>query len=74
MRPATVIVRMLQECRSSVYFTYKKERANARSIMSLLMLMAKKNATITVIVDGDDAQQTMDKLQEAFENQFGENK
>ena len=38
------------------------------------MLAASKDALITIVVEGDDedATLTMDKLVEAFENEFGE--
>jgi phosphocarrier protein HPr len=71
-RPATIIAKILQPCRSAVTFAYKKETINARSIMSILMLAATKNSQITIIVDGEDAECTMRLLVEAFENQFGE--
>lgn len=71
-RPATVIARVLQVKKSRVFFTYKKEMINARSIMSVLMLAAPRNAQILITVEGDDAQETLDLLVHAFENQFGE--
>lgn len=71
-RPATIIVKLLQNCKSDVYFTHKKETINAKSILSILMLAARKNSKITITVDGEDANLTMEKLVEAFENQFGE--
>lgn len=71
-RPATMIVKLLQNCKSDVYFTLKKEKVNAKSILSLLMLAARKNSKITIEVDGEDANVTMEKLVEVFENQFGE--
>lgn len=71
-RPATIIAKLLQASKSSVTFTYKKESINARSIMSILMLAASKNSYITITVDGDDAEVVMQKLVDAFENQFGE--
>ncbi|HSW87311.1 MAG TPA: HPr family phosphocarrier protein [Rhabdochlamydiaceae bacterium] len=71
-RPATIIAKLLQTSKSSVYFTYRKETINARSIMSILMLAASKNSHITITVEGEDAETTMKKLVEAFENQFGE--
>lgn len=71
-RPATVIVRLLQNCKSSVFFKYKKESVNAKSILSLLLLAAKRNSRITITVDGEDAEETMEKLEGAFENAFGE--
>lgn len=71
-RPATVIAKLLQGTRSSVNFTYKKETINARSIMSILMLAAPKNAQIIITVEGEDAELTLEKLLEAFETRFGE--
>jgi len=71
-RPATVIVKLLQGSKSSVFFTYKKETINARSIMSVLMLAATKHSLITITVEGEDAKETMNKLIEIFEMKFGE--
>ena len=71
-RPAAAIVKLLQPRKSSVFFTYKNETINARSIMSILMLAAKKNAKITVTVEGEDAETTIEHLFAAFEMEFGE--
>lgn len=71
-RPAASIVKLLQPRKSSVFFTHKNETINARSIMSILMLAAKKNAVIEVVVDGEDADLTMQHLVAAFEMEFGE--
>ena len=71
-RPATIIAKLLQASQCAVSFTYKKETINARSIMSILMLAAHKNSQLLVTVEGEDAETTMSKLIEAFENRFGE--
>jgi phosphocarrier protein HPr len=71
-RPATVIVKLLQNCKSDVTFAYKRETINAKSILSILMLAAKRNSQITVSVEGDDAEDIMLKLVDAFESGFGE--
>lgn len=71
-RPATCIVKLLHNCKANVFFTYKKETINAKSILSILMLALHKNAQITIEVDGDDADETMAKLLNAFETNFGE--
>ena len=71
-RPAAVIVKMLQPLKSSVYFTYKNETINARSIMSILMLAARKNSQIVITTEGDDAEVAMKVMVRAFEEQFGE--
>ncbi len=71
-RPATVIVKMLQSYRSSVTFTYKKETVNARSIMSLLMLAVRKNCSLKVTIEGEDALLVLQELVHIFENRFDE--
>jgi len=71
-RPAAAIVRLLQPHKSSVLFTYRDETINARSIMSILMLAAKKNSQITITIEGEDAEPTMNHLIRAFEEEFGE--
>lgn len=71
-RPAASIVKLLQPRKSSVSFTHKHETINARSIMSILMLAARKNSIIEVTVEGDDAELTMEHLSQAFEMEFGE--
>lgn len=71
-RPATAIVKMLQNVKSDVTFTYKGDTINAKSILSILMLAAKMNTKITVTVEGENAEETMEHLVRAFENQFEE--
>jgi phosphocarrier protein HPr len=71
-RPAASIVKLLQPRKSSVFFTHKNETINARSIMSILMLAAKKNSVIEVTIEGEDAEITMQQLVAAFEMEFGE--
>ena len=73
-RPATAIVKLLQNKKSSCFFTYRKETINARSIMSILMLAARKNSQIAIAIEGVDAEETMHELMDAFENHFGEKK
>ena len=72
VRPATYIVRLLQNFKSKVTLTYKGESINARSIMSIMILAAPKNAKILVDVEGIDACQVLKKLVDAFETQFDE--
>ncbi|MEI6532103.1 MAG: HPr family phosphocarrier protein [Chlamydiota bacterium] len=71
-RPATMIVKMLQNCKSQVSFTLRKEKINPKSIMSILMLAAAKNSRITIEVEGEDAEVVMQNLVAGFESGFGE--
>lgn len=71
-RPAAAIVKLLQPRKSSVHFIYKNETINARSIMSILILAAKKNTQLEIVVEGEDAEVTMAQLVAAFDQEFGE--
>jgi len=71
-RPAAYIVKSLSNIKSEVFFSYHEMTINAKSIMGILMLAARKNARITVTVEGEDATDTMFKITEAFLCQFGE--
>lgn len=71
-RPAAAIVKMLQNSKCSVSFVHKRATINAKSILSILMLAAQRNASITIVVEGEDAHPTMEKLIEGFANKFGE--
>ena len=72
IRPAATIVKILQSYKSLVTFTYNDDTINARSIMSILTLVAKKNSKIVVTVEGIDAKETMKNLVNAFDVSFGE--
>ena len=65
-RPASDITKILKDKKADVFFTYRNERINARSLMGILILAAHKNAIITVTVDGDDAIDVMASLEELF--------
>jgi phosphocarrier protein HPr len=72
MRPSTRIVELLKLRVCDVFFTYKNQTVNARSLTNLLMLGVKKNAEIEVSIEGPDALETMTLLEQAFANGFGE--
>lgn len=71
-RPATAIAKILQGCKSSVHFTYKKDIINAKSIMSILMLAAPKNSQIIITAFGEDAEIILQRLVDGFDTLFGE--
>lgn len=71
-RPATVIVKLLQNAKCNVSFTYKRETINAKSILSILMLAATQHSRITITAEGEDADEVMQKLISAFERGFEE--
>ncbi len=71
-RPATTIVKFLQDYQCDVFFTYNKEKVDAKSVLNLIMLAAGKNAQITITCEGEDAEEAMVGLVTIFQNRFGE--
>jgi phosphocarrier protein len=71
-RPATEIVKLLQKFKSQVSLKYKKDTVNARSILGILMLAVHQNAKLEIIVEGEDAEATLNGLVQAFAVSFGE--
>ncbi|MBS0622727.1 MAG: HPr family phosphocarrier protein [Verrucomicrobia bacterium] len=65
-RPAASLVRLLQGTRSKVVLNYKDYSANGRSVVEILMLAAKKDAKIEVLVDGEDAANVLEMIVSAF--------
>lgn len=72
VRPASTIAKILQKRNAKVLLTYKGETVNARSIMSIMILAAPKNAQLKITAEGSDAEETLKELLFAFENRFGE--
>lgn len=71
-RPASALTKLLQKCNSKVTISYRDKTADARSIISILMLAINKNSELILIIEGEDADETAKRLTRAFENQFGE--
>lgn len=71
-RPATEIVKLLQNCQSEVTFILGLMKINAKNILGILMLAATKNTVINVDIEGEDAAETFHKLKCAFDDKFGE--
>ncbi len=72
VRPATQIAKILQKSKAKVTLTYKGQSVNARSIMSIMILAAPKNAQLKIEVEGSGARLTLEELLSAFTKKFGE--
>lgn len=71
-RPASALTKLLQSSKSKVTISYRDKTADARSIISILMLAITKNSEIVLTIEGEDADETAKRLTRAFESQFGE--
>lgn len=71
-RPAGMIVEITSRSDSEVTFKYQEMTANAKSILNVMMLAAIPGSEVFVQIDGSDEEETMDKLEQLFEDKFHE--
>ncbi|KZE49301.1 serine kinase [Brevibacillus parabrevis] len=69
-RPASVLVNLLNQYRSSVKMIYNDKQANGKSILSVMALGAKTGDEMTFEVEGIDEQETASALQSLFQRNF----
>ncbi len=71
-RAAAQLVQVANRFRSEIHVEKDGMEVNGKSIMGVLTLAAAKGSTITLSVDGEDADQAMLALVKMIENGFGE--
>jgi phosphocarrier protein len=69
-RPAAAITKLLQGCKSTVTLMHRKQTADARSILSILIMGITKNSEVHFKIEGEDADETAKKLTHAFDTEF----
>ena len=72
-RPAKNLVSELNKYLSDVFIEKDGYRINAKSIIGVLTLAALKGTELTVIAEGDDAEEVLDVVERMFEDCLGEN-
>ena len=71
-RAAAKFVTLASSFASDVRLARNGQEVNGKSIMGVMMLAASRGSDITLIVNGDDESQAIDKLSELVEQRFGE--
>jgi phosphocarrier protein len=71
-RAAAQLVQTANRYRAEVHVEKDGMEVNGKSIMGVLTLAAAKGATITIAVEGEDAESAMGALAKLVENGFGE--
>lgn len=69
-RPAATIVGVASKFDSEIIFIKDGVRANAKSIMNILLLAAEPGSHIRVEVDGSDEEKAMEDIRRLFTAQF----
>lgn len=62
-RPAALFVQIANKFNSEIIVSKGKQKVNGKSIMGIMMLEAGAGSKITIVVNGDDAEQAMSELE-----------
>ena len=71
-RPVTRIVQTASRFRCDVELEREGQKANAKSVMGMLLLGCHKGSKVTVRATGADAAQAVTAIGELFAGRFGE--
>lgn len=71
-RAAAQFVQLASSFRSHIEIEKDGQRVNGKSIMGVMMLAANKGSEIILHTEGDDEEESIDKLEELINNRFNE--
>lgn len=71
-RASAKLTQTASQFQSEVWLERSGRRINAKSIMGVMMLAAGKGSTITVDIEGDDADAAMKAILALIADRFGE--
>lgn len=71
-RAATKLVQLVSKYPCEVEMSNGQHRANAKSIMGLLLLCSGQGSTLQAVATGAGAEECLDAVAELFERRFGE--
>ena len=71
-RAAAKFVTLASKFEADIRVRKESREVSGKSIMGVMMLAAANGSTITLIAEGDDAQQAMDELEALVADRFGE--
>jgi len=71
-RAAAQFVQLASSFSSHIEIKKDSRRVNGKSIMGVMMLAAGKGSIITLYVDGEDEEESIQKLEELINNRFNE--
>ncbi len=71
-RPASMIVQAAMKFKSEIQLVKSGTTADAKSIMSVMMLAAACNTTVIIKASGEDEQVAVETIKNLFEQKFNE--
>lgn len=70
-KPASTFVRAACRFHSDISITKDAVKANAKSIMGVIILAVQQGDTVILEADGDDEQEAIDSLSDLINSKFG---
>jgi len=71
-RAAAQFVQLASNYTSHIEIEKDNRRVNGKSIMGVMMLAAAKGSEVILYADGDDAEESINRLEELINNRFNE--
>lgn len=69
-RPATFFIQKANEFKSTVWVSKDERKVNAKSLLGVLSLGITRGTNITIIADGPDQEDAVNKLVELISSNF----
>ena len=71
-RPAAMLVQTASKFKSEIKLKKEDVEANAKSILSVMMLAAETGSFVVIKAEGEDEEQAVETLAKMFKEKFGE--
>ena len=71
-RPAGMIVDITGQAKSDISIVFEGSKANAKSILNVMMLAIPAGPQVTFEIDGEDEEQVASQLESLFNDHFNE--
>ncbi|MBE7029823.1 MAG: HPr family phosphocarrier protein [Ruminococcaceae bacterium] len=71
-RPATFFIQKANEFKSSIWVSKDERKVNAKSLLGVLSLGITRGTSITIMADGADQEEAVEKLVELVSSNFAE--
>ena len=71
-RPAGMIVDITGQAKSDISIVFEGSKANAKSILNVMMLAIPAGSEVTFEIDGEDEEQVASQLESLFNDHFNE--
>ena len=71
-RPATFFIQKANNYKSNIWVSKDDRKVNAKSLLGVLSLGIIKGTTITIIADGEDAEEAVETLVALIDSDFSD--